>query len=136
MESLEILLGGIGDFILYFGVSLIVLMLFLVTYTLVTPWDDWGLVKQRNGAAACALTGALIGFSIALGSAASNSISLADYAVWAVIALLAQIIAYRIVRLFMPLISQRIEANEWPAGIVLGGTSIAIGILNAASMTY
>lgn len=136
MQALENLLLGLGDFSLYFGLSLIALLLFKVLYTLFTPYDDWALVKQQNGAAACALTGAIIGYSIALGGAASNSVSFIDFAVWAVIALVAQLIAYMIVRLFMPLISQRIENNEWPAGVVLGGTSIAIGILNAASLTY
>ncbi|MBY4676350.1 DUF350 domain-containing protein [Marinobacterium arenosum] len=136
MDALTNTLIGLVDFALYFGLSLIALLLFKLLYTLFTPYDEWKLVKERNGAAACALTGAIIGFSIALASAASNSISLLDFAVWAVVALIAQILAYLIVRLFMPKISQRIEGDEWPAGVVLGGVSIAIGLLNAASMTY
>ncbi len=136
MEALEPLLIGLGNFALYFAVSLIALLLFKVLYTLFTPYDDWALVKNQNSAAAYALGGAVIGFSIALGSAASNSVSLLDFAVWAVVALIAQILAYFIVRMFMPLISQRIQDNETPAGIVLGAVSIAIGILNAASLTY
>lgn len=136
MEAFEPLLNGLLNFVLYFGLSLVALLLFKFLYTLFTPYDDWALVKNQNSAAACALSGAVIGFSIALGSAASNSVSLMDFAVWAVVALIAQIIAYFIVRMFMPLISQRIQDNEVPAGIVLGAVSIAIGILNAASLTY
>jgi len=136
MEAFEPLLNGLLNFVLYFGLSLVALLLFKFLYTLFTPYDDWALVKNQNSAAACALSGAVIGFSIALGSAASNSVSLMDFAVWAVVALIAQIIAYFVVRMFMPLISQRIQDNEVPAGIVLGAVSIAIGILNAASLTY
>ncbi|MGB2131373.1 MAG: DUF350 domain-containing protein [Marinobacterium sp.] len=136
MEALAPLLSGLSAFSLYFLISLVALLLFKVVYTLFTPHDEWKLVKDRNTAAGCALSGAIIGFSIALGSAASNSVSLVDFAVWALVALIAQVIAYFIVRLFMPQISQRIEADELPAGLVLGATSIAIGILNAASMTY
>lgn len=136
MDAFEPLLNGLLNFALYFGLSLVALLLFKFLYTLFTPYDEWALVKNQNSAAACALGGAVIGFSIALGSAASNSVSLMDFAVWAVVALIAQIIAYFVVRMFMPLISQRIQDNEVPAGIVLGAVSIAIGILNAASLTY
>lgn len=136
MEAFEPLLLGLGNFVIYFGMGLVALLLFKVLYTLFTPYDDWALVKNQNSAAACALGGAIIGFAIALGSAASNSVSMLDFAIWAVVALIAQIVAYFVVRLFMPLISQRIQDNEVPAGIVLGSVSIAIGILNAASMTY
>ena len=136
MEAFEPLLNGLLNFALYFGLSLVALLLFKFLYTLFTPYDDWALVKNQNSAAACALSGAVIGYSIALGSAASNSVSLMDFAVWAVVALIAQIIAYFVVRMFMPLISQRIQDNEVPAGIALGAVSIAIGILNAASLTY
>lgn len=136
MDALAPLLSGLSAFSLYFLISLIALLMFKVVYTLLTPHDEWKLVKDKNVAAGCALSGAIIGFSIALGSAASNSLSLVDFAVWALVALIAQVIAYFIVRLFMPQISQRIEADELPAGLVLGATSIAIGIINAASMTY
>jgi len=136
MEAFEPLLLGLTNFVIYFGLSLVALLLFKFLYTLVTPYDEWALVKNQNSAAACALSGAVIGFSIALGSAATNSVSIVDFAVWAVIALIAQIVAFFVVRMFMPLISQRIQDNEIPAGIVLGAVSIAIGILNAASLTY
>ena len=136
MEAFGPLLLGLTNFVIYFGLSLVALLLFKFLYTLVTPYDEWALVKNQNSAAACALSGAVIGFSIALGSAATNSVSIVDFAVWAVVALIAQIVAFFVVRMFMPLISQRIQDNETPAGIVLGAVSIAIGILNAASLTY
>jgi putative membrane protein len=54
-----------------------------------------------------------------------------------VVALIAQLIAFLVVRfLFMPKIVQRINDNELSAGIMLGGTSVAVGLLNAACMTY
>jgi putative membrane protein len=133
---MDALLIGLTNFAIYFGIALAALLIFKVVYTLFTPYDDWALVKEQNNAAACALSGAIIGFSIALHSAISNSVSLIDFGVWAVVALVAQLIAYLVVRLFMPKITQRIKDGETPAGIVLGAVSIAIGLLNAASMTY
>ena len=136
MDILQDSIAGLGNFLLYFGISLVALMLFKVVYTLVTPHDEWKLVKDKNMAAAAGLTGAILGFAIAVSGAASNSVSVLDFGIWVVIALIAQLIAFFIVRLFMPKIVDRISNDELPAGIVLGGVSIAIGMLNAACMTY
>lgn len=136
MLELQQSISGLLPFAMYFGLSLLALVAFKMVYTLITPYDDWQLVKEQNVAAATALSGAIIGFSIALSSAASQSVSLLDFSVWAVVALLAQLIAFALVRLFLPKIVQRIKEGEVPAGIVLGGVSIAIGLLNAGSMSY
>ena len=88
-------------------------------------------------AAAIGFGGAVVGFAIAISGAASNSISIVDFATWGLIALIAQTLAFLVVRfVFMPRIVERIEANENSAGIMLGATNIAVGLLNAACMTY
>ena len=80
---------------------------------------------------------AVVGFAIALASAASNSISLIDFAVWGVVALFAQCLAFAIVRfIFLPKVVERIKDNEVSAGVILAGTSVAVGLLNAACMSY
>lgn len=131
-------LAGLANFGVYFALSLVLLFIFKYIYTVITPHDEWKLVKeQHNVAAAIGLTGAFIGFALALGSAATHSVSIIDFAIWGLIALLAQALAFALVRyLVMPTIVKRIEDDEVPAGIILGGTSVAVGILNAACMTY
>lgn len=135
---LEHTLTGILRFCLYFGSALIALLVFKSIYTLITPQDEWKLIKeQRNVAAAIGLGGSVVGFSLALASAISNSVSLIDCIIWAAVALLAQTFAFAIVRfIYMPKIVQRLEQGEMGAGIVLASVSIAVGLLNAASMTY
>lgn len=130
-------LSGLLPFAIYFGVSLAALLVFKIVYTLITPHDEWALVKQNNSAAAVALMGTLVGYAIALGGAASNSIGLVDFVIWAIVAFMAQLIAYCIVRVaFLRQIVVRIESGEMAAGIVLAGLSISIGLLNAACMTW
>lgn len=137
MESYDLLIA-IGNFAAYFGASLVLLMIFKFLYALVTPHDEWKLIKEdKNAAAALGFGGAVVGFAIALGGAASNSISWIDFAIWGLIALAAQILAFAIIRFgFMPAIVRRIEENELSAGIMLASMSIAVGLLNAACMTY
>ena len=138
MEMIVQSLSGIAGFALYFAVALLLLMVFKWVYVLITPHDDWKLVKQENNtAAAIGVIGAVIGFSLALSSAASNSVSLVDFAVWGLVALVAQSIAFLMVRfLFMPKVVERINQDELAAGVILGGVSVAVGLLNAACMTY
>lgn len=138
MEAIQSSLIGLSNFALYFSISLALLLGFKFTYAFITPHDEWKLVKdEQNTAAATGFVGAIIGFAIALGSAASNSVSILDFAVWGVVALIAQTVAFALVRfIFMPKIVQRINDNEVSAGIMLGGISVSVGLLNAACMTY
>ena len=138
MEAIAESLEGLLSFVIYFAGSLALLIVFKFVYALITPHDEWKLVKDdKNIAAAVGFVGAIIGFALALGGAASNSVSLIDFAIWGVVALFAQSLAFAIVRfLFMPKIVQRINDNEISAGVILGGVSIAVGLLNAACMTY
>jgi putative membrane protein len=138
MHDIQQSLSGLSGFALYFSIALVLLLAFKFVYAFITPYDEWKLVKdEQNAAAATGFIGAVIGFALALASAASNSVSLIDFALWGGVALIAQLLAFAIVRvLFLPRIAQRINDNELSAGIVLGGTSIAVGLLNAACMTY
>nr|WP_217645574.1 DUF350 domain-containing protein [Oceanisphaera psychrotolerans] len=95
MDALLTSLSGLGPFLLYFSLSILMLLLFKWLYVLVTPWDEWKLIKEnQNLAAAIALVGAFVGFSLAVASAAANSVSLLDFAVWGLIALVAQLLAF------------------------------------------
>jgi putative membrane protein len=129
---------SIINFASYFGLSLVLLVAFKYLYALVTPHDEWKLIKEdQNSAAAIGLGGAVVGFAIALGGAASNSVSWGDFLTWGVIALAAQILAFAVVRfVYMPKIVTRIEAGEISAGIMLAATNLAVGLMNAACMTY
>jgi putative membrane protein len=138
MEFFHTSLQGLINFSSYFLASIVLLILFSWIYAAITPHDEWKLVRQeKNIAASAGLAGALIGFALALGSVVSNSIHILDFVLWGVIALIAQLIAFALVRfVFMPQLVERIKENEISAGIMLGATSIAVGVLNAACLTY
>ncbi|KMQ76912.1 DUF350 domain-containing protein [Marinobacter subterrani] len=130
-------LSGLDDFALAFGTSLVLLLIFKWLYPLITPHREWQLVREKkNIAAAIALTGSIVGFSVALSGAATYSASYYDFLIWGAIALIAQILAYLIVWLVIPGLSTRIVNQETSAGILAGGTAVAVGLLNAACMSY
>ena len=138
MEIVMDSLAGLANFAMYFVISIVYLFIFKIVYAFVTPHDEWKLVKeQQNVSAAIGFGGAMIGFSLALASAASNSLGLIDFTLWGVVAVVAQSFAFALLRFtFMPKIAERINNNEISAGVMLAAVSVAVGLLNAACMTY
>ncbi|WP_430460680.1 DUF350 domain-containing protein [Thalassolituus sp. LLYu03] len=132
------LLDGLLNFAAYFSIALATLLIFKVVYTRITPQDEWRLIRdERNLAAAIGFAGAIIGFSIALYGVITHSVSLQDFSIWALVALIAQLLAFAIVRfLLMPDLVRRIGDQELSAGVMLGAVSIACGVLNAACMSW
>lgn len=138
MDTILHSIAGLGNFAMYFGISIALLFVFKIIYALVTPHDEWKLVKEdKSTAAAVGFGGAMIGFSIALAGAATNSLSVVDFFVWGIVAMIAQLVAFALLRFtFMPKIAERINQNEISAGTMLAAMSISVGLLNAACMTY
>lgn len=137
MELMATFLNGLQAFSLYLLISLTFLLAFKLVYPLVTPQNEWQLIKSGNIAAAIAFGGSILGFSLALASAANHSVNLLDFAKWGAVALLAQCIAFVLVRFFtLRDIQKRLENNDIAAGVVMGLTSVSVGVLNAACMSY
>ena len=134
-------LHGFGGNALAFLVAFVVAGVFTVVFKLiyqwVTPYNEAKLIREGNVAAALALGGALVGYVLPLASALSNTVSLVEFCAWAALAGVIQIAAFTLVRtVAMKDVAARIEKGEIAAGVYLLSISLAVGVLNAACMTY
>lgn len=130
-------LAGLPSFLFYFATAMGLLALFLVVYVFITPYREFALIREGNVAAAVSLGGAMLGFVLPLASAIAHSVSVLDMVVWGAIALLIQLSVYLVARfLLLPELSRDIPAGRVATGVFLGALSVAIGILNAACMSY
>lgn len=137
MLDLDAFRQGAVAFLLAFLTAGVFTIAFKLIYSAVTPYRERELIKSGNTAAAVALAGALIGYILPLASALTHTVSLVEFAAWATLAGVIQIVAFTAVRhLVLPDVKQRIENNEIGAAIYLLAISIAVGALNAACMTY
>ena len=134
-EQVETFFVSLTEFLIFFVVAAVLTILFVVIYTRVTRHDELALIKKNSTAAAVAFSGSLIGFALPLASTMINSVTVVEMALWGMVALIVQVLVYLLIRLPMPRVSERIEADEVAAGIWLGACSMVAGILNAASMT-
>lgn len=130
------LLSTLPTFLAYFATSAGLVLMFLLIYIKITPYDEFALIKQGVIAPAISLSGSLLGFVIALSSVIKHSVSLLDMAVWGVVALLIQLLAFAVTRLLFKDLTQGIHENNIAKGIFLGSISLAFGIINAGCMTY
>ena len=136
MEFLKLSLQGLDEFLVYFGLCLVFVALFLASYVRVTPYREIQLIREGNSAAAASLSGALIGFVLPLAAAVEHSVNPYDLAIWATIALAVQLLVYAATRLVLPDVGRDIPAGKVASGVFLAAMSVGAGILSAASMSY
>ena len=128
-------LTGVVAHLVYFGIAIVAVVVFVTIYVTVTPHHEFRLIRQGNIAAAVSLGGAIVGYTVPLAKAVSQSESLWDMLVWSGVALVAQLVAYGVTRLILPQLSSHVDEGKTASGIFLAATSVALGLLNAAAMT-
>ena len=127
---------GATAFVIAFAAAGVFTVAFKLIYQWVTPYQERTLIRDGNPAAAIALGGALIGYVLPLASALSHTVSLMEFAAWALLAGVIQIVAFVVVsRVAFRDLTARIEAGEIAAAVYLASISICVGLLNAACMT-
>jgi putative membrane protein len=126
---------GLPAFLSYFAIAIVLLLVFGFIYTRLTAHDEFELIRHGKPAAAIALGGSLLAFALPLCSAIIHSVSLVDFVIWGVIAMVIQIGTFFAGRVFLTNLSQRISNNEVSAGLFVALASLSVGAINAACMT-
>lgn len=127
---------GAIAFLIAFAMAGVFTVAFKLIYQWVTPYHEHTLIREGNTSASIALGGALIGYVLPLASALSHTVSLMEFAAWALLAGVIQILVFvTISRMAFRNLVVRIEAGEIAAAIYLAAISICVGLLNAACMT-
>lgn len=123
-------------FLSYFAVAIVLVAVFLLVYVNVTPYQEFALIRAGNTAAAITLSGALLGFAMPIANVIAHSDTLADLAAWGGIAGVVQILTYLVARFSMPQLNEDIPAGKIAPAIMLAALSLAVGLIDAACMTY
>ncbi len=132
--TLDAFRQGFPAFLLMTGTAGLLLLLASAIYVLLTPWKELALLKDGNGAAGLALAGAIVGLAIPIASCLAASLSLLDLLLWGTVALLLQLLTYRIIDMVLKDIPQRIQNDEAGAAIVLIAAKISVAMILAAGL--
>jgi putative membrane protein len=120
------------SFLSYFGTAAALLGAFIYLYEKVTPYHEFKLIRENNQAAAITLGGAMLGFTFPLVSSIYYTQSLGEMALWAVVTGLVQFGVFAVMHRW----AKQIEEGRVAAAIFVASGSIAVGLLNAVSISH
>ena len=136
MDFVKFSLSGFDEFLIYAGLAIAFIYMYMMVYLWVTPYNELKLIKDGNIAAALSLSGSVLGFTLPLTAAIQHSVHPWDMMLWGLIAAIVQLLVYVAVRFSLLNVTRRIQEGQVATGIVLAAISISAGLLNAACMTY
>jgi putative membrane protein len=114
--------------------ALALLALGVACYTAITPFHEWRLVREGNVAAGVVLPGTVVALAIPLAATLATSLVTLDIALWGLVALALQLLAFAVVALLARGLRGMIEAGNVAAAFVLIGVQIAVALINAGAM--
>ena len=129
------MLAAIVGYATHLIAAALLLGVFFVIYTKLTPFDELALIHAGKGSAALSLGGALIGFSLTLGSAIVHNATLMEVVAWAILAMIVQGLVYIVASRVLHTVSAEIEAGNTAMGGLMGSISLVAGIVNAACLS-
>ena len=127
-------IAGFPVLLLHFAVTIAMLSIGVTVYHYVTPYHELRLVRSGNTAAAISISGAISGMAIPLAICMATSVSVWDIVIWGVLALLIQMLAYRIGDVLVKDLPTRIENGEIGAAVLVVGIKLSVAFINAAAI--
>ena len=127
-------LNGLPTLLLHFSVTVAMLALGIGIYQWITPWREMDLIRSGNMAAATSFSGAILGLAIPLAFCMATSVSVLDIVIWGVVALVVQLITFRLTDIFLKGLPKRIEDGEMGAAILVVAVKLAVAMINAAAI--
>ena len=126
------MLNALVAFLSYLATSVVLLALFVWVYARAAPYKEFVLIAHDNTAVAVVLAGAVLGFTVPLVAAIYYTHSLVEMVMWAAVTGLVQLL----VQLALRSQAKRIEEGHVSSAIMVASFSVAVGLLNAASISY
>jgi putative membrane protein len=123
---------AIAAFLTYLSASVALLAAFIFIYAKCTPYREFSLIEHDNTAVAITFAGAALGFTAPLVASIYYTASLGEMCLWAAITCVVQLLVLVVLRKQ----AKRIEENHVASAIMVATISLAVGLLNAASISH
>lgn len=129
---MSIVLDSYVSFGSYMVFALLLLCLFTVVYVKATPYKEITLIKEGNVAAAISLVGVMFGYTLTLASTIYFTHSILEMVKWGV---LTGVVHLMVVAILYKVLHVVKEGNVAFATLY-AGTSVSVGLLSAACISY
>jgi len=125
---------GFPDFLLYGGVTLAMLVAGAVIHVLMTPMKEMQLIREGNSAAGVGVAAVILGLAIPMAACLASATSVWDLVIWGAVAILLQMLAFRVADLILRDLPKRIERDEMGAAVVLAAVKVGAAMVMAAAL--
>lgn len=132
--AIQSFVGGFPQFLLQAGVTLGLLITGCIVHVLLTPMKEMKLIRQGNVSAGISVAAVIVGLAIPMSACLETAASVYDILIWGVVAILLQLLAFRVADLVLHDLPKRIERDETGAALVLAGVKIAAAMVMAAAL--
>lgn len=126
---------GLPVMLMHAGASLFLLAAGAVIYALLSPWKEIAQIRDGNAAACVAFSGVLLGLAAPLAVSLSVSTSAAEILLWGGIALVIQLLGFRLVDVALTGLPQRVKDGDIPAAVLLAAGRLSVSLILAAALT-
>jgi putative membrane protein len=130
----EALGSGLPVLALQFATTLALLAAGAAIYMALTPFHERDLIAAGNTAAGVVLAGTLLALAIPLAATLATSAYTLDILLWGIVALVIQLVTFRLASLFIKGLREMIEQNNVAAACALTGIQLSVALLNAGAM--
>ncbi len=132
--AIQSFVGGFPQFLLQAGVTLGLLITGCIVHVLLTPMKEMKLIREGNVSAGISVAAVIVGLAIPMAACLETAASVYDILIWGVVAILLQLLAFRVADLVLRDLPKRIEQDETGAALVLAGVKIAAALVMAAAL--
>jgi putative membrane protein len=132
--ALQAYMTGLPVFLFHGTLALLLWSAGIGIYVLLTPHNEFKLVREGNVAAGLTLGAAALGIAIPMAATLSTSHSILDLAIWGATSLVLQLAAFRAVDLLVKDLSSRITKGEMAAAVVLTGIKLGTALITSAAL--
>lgn len=126
--------NGFPEFLIQGGITLALLMAGCIVHILLTPMKEMQLIKAGNVSAGISVAAVIVGLAIPMTACLETAVSIYDLLIWGVVAILLQLLAFRVVDLILNDLPHRIERDEIGAALLLAAVKLAAALVMASAL--
>ena len=132
--AIQSFVKGFPQFLIHGGVTLALLVAGCVVHVLLTPMREMRLIRAGNVSAGISVGAVIVGLAVPMSACLATATTVYDILIWGVVAILLQLLAFRVADLLLHDLPKRIERDEVGAALVLAGVKLAAAMVMAAAL--
>ena len=132
--AIQSFVAGFPEFLMQGGITLGLLITGCIVHVLLTPMKEMKLIRAGNVSAGISVSAVIVGLGLPMSACLATATSIYDILIWGVVAILLQLLAFRVADLILRDLPKRIERDEIGAALVLAAVKIAAAMVMAAAL--